>query len=309
MKFLLVATVTGFVFYKLIYTYRIDDRLNQTAVTFNSSNFIFLAAAFVLMFLNWYLEITKWKLLVNKYENINFKFALKAVLSGIVLGIITPNQVGDFAGRVIHLQKLNKIKGSFLTAIGHTAQVLMTTIFGMYALIILLAHKDFYNVNNQPMLAIICFVFQCLLILGFLNLKLLHNFLIKIKWFSKLEKYFDIFKDFSKSELAKVLLISFVRYVVFLFQYYFLLLTFGVNISFENAMLCVAASFCVQSVVPSFLLLDLGLRGATALLFFGEFSANQDGILLAAYSLWVINIMLPALLGLFFIVQLKYRRS
>jgi DNA-binding response OmpR family regulator len=53
----------------------------------------------------------------------------------------------------------------------------------------------------------------------------------------------------------------------------------------------------------------MGVRGATALFFLGLFSTNTSGILLAAYSLWILNIMFPALLGLYFILKLKARSA
>ena len=95
------------------------------------------------------------------------------------------------------------------------------------------------------------------------------------------------------------------RYLVYLSQYYFLLQFFKVEIDLVPTIACIIGTFCVQSVVPSFLLLEIGLRGASALTFFTIFTNNQEGILLAAYSLWVINILLPALLGMYFIYKVK----
>ncbi|MBP6303552.1 MAG: hypothetical protein KA501_09240, partial [Bacteroidia bacterium] len=58
-------------------------------------------------------------------------------------------------------------------------------------------------------------------------------------------------------------------------------------------------------VVPSFTLSDLGIRGASALYFFSFFTNKHLAILLSAYGLWVINLIVPALLGL--ILILRYR--
>jgi hypothetical protein len=78
-----------------------------------------------------------------------------------------------------------------------------------------------------------------------------------------------------------------------------------VEIPLDAAFACIIGTFCVQSIVPSFLLLEIGLRGASALMFFSIFSSNHEGILLSAYSLWMVNMIIPALLGMYFIYKVR----
>ena len=59
---------------------------------------------------NWLLEIVKWQLLVRKNEHISFTEAAQGVLSGVALNMITPNQLGDFVGRVMHVKKLDNVR-------------------------------------------------------------------------------------------------------------------------------------------------------------------------------------------------------
>jgi hypothetical protein len=40
-------------------------------------------------------------------------------------------------------------------------------------------------------------------------------------------------------------------------------------------------------------------------MFFSLYSLNQEGILLAAYSLWIINMLFPAILGMYFIYKVR----
>jgi hypothetical protein len=51
----------------------------------------------------------------------------------------------------------------------------------------------------------------------------------------------------------------------------------------------------------------MGIRGALALFFIGQFSTFNLGILQAAYSLWIINMMLPGLVGLFYLLTFKWK--
>jgi hypothetical protein len=299
-KNVLVLVLTVFIFYKLIYAYHINSLFQRFELKQQIGSIYWLLVASFLLIFNWGIEALKWKLLIQKYEPIDYKTAIKAILSGVTLSIITPNQIGDFAGRVIHLEVLNKIKGSLVAVIGHTAQVIITLFFGLFSL-------SFFSeqLPGYWYLLPLGYGLIFLLILVYLNLSLVYSKINKLTWFVKFEQYVNVFGAYNRQELGLLLLLSFLRYTVFLTQYYLLLRFFKVDIDFFPALACIIATFCVQSVVPSFLLLEIGLRGATALMFFSLYSLNQEGILLAAYSLWIVNMLFPAILGMYFIYKVR----
>ncbi len=309
-KALLAFFTIGFIIYKLFGAYKIDEKFSSFTFTFSFSNSIILLAVILLMGLNWGFETAKWHLLVNRYEKLSYANSLKAIFSGVTLSIITPNQIGDFAGRIIHLQTLNKIKGSLITVIGHTAQVIITGVFGMYALLAFGAQLDYNIYLKWKIIALVMFIIQVIVIWLYIHIHLLYKYLNLNTWFKKYQHYIQVFNAYNKTQLAKLLLFSCIRYIAFLSQYVLLLYFFGVNIGLVNSIIGVISIFCIQSIVPSFILLDIGLRGASALFIFGELS-NYDkgielGVLLSAYSLWIINMMFPALLGLYFILKQRF---
>jgi hypothetical protein len=61
--------------------------------------------------------------------------------------------------------------------------------------------------------------------------------------------------------------------------------------------------FFVQSILPSFALTEIGIRGAVAVYFFSHITDNTTGIILSAFSLWLINIILPSLTGIIFVIK------
>ena len=221
------------------------------------------------------------------------------MLSGVTLSIITPNQIGDFVGRVLHLQVLNKLKGSFVAVVGHTAQILVTAMFGVVALWFF---GEQLNLLYWWVPASILIVF---LIYQYLKLGSLYQKIEAWKWIQRVQKYLHVFGDFSANELREILVLSFFRYLIYLVQYILLLHFFKVDISIPVALFCVMGTFSRQSMVPSFLLLEVGLRGASALLFFTIFTSNVTGVLLTAYSLWMLNLLLPGIIGLYVIYRIK----
>jgi hypothetical protein len=304
MKIVLLVSVFGFIFYKLLYAYHLDELIDRFAFQWDATKVLLLVATCILMLINWMLEASKWRLLITKNESLSFWSSLKAVLSGVALSIITPNQIGDFAGRVLHLKKFDKIKGSLVTVIGHTAQVIMTIAFGGYGFI------WFFHAQGKVHTDLVCWlnsIFFLLIIssiIGFLNLHIIS----KITQSLKFKPYLDVFGLYNRNELLQVLVFSFLRYIVFVVQYVLLLNFYNVEITLEQSISCIVAMLLAQSVVPSFLLVEIGMRGASALFFFTFYTQNVTGVLLSVYSLWIINLMFPALIGIMAIVNLRFKK-
>lgn len=299
-RILLLVLVGSFVFYKLFVAYKFDELYLNYHKEVELGSWFYPIIALLLMLLNWGLEAGKWRFIINKYEKLSYGVALKAVLSGVTLSIITPNQIGDFAGRVLHLQVLDKIKGSLATVIGHTAQVLVTCVFGGYALL-------FFSERYFPstFLVWILLFAVVLLVIGFLFMGVLYRKFTWSKIPDKIKKHLDVFGDYAPQELAYIFSLSMLRYSVYLIQYFLLLHFYKVEMEPAQAFACIIGTFLGQSIIPSFLLLEIGLRGASALWFFTMYSNNVNGILLSAYSLWIVNMLLPALFGLYYIYKVK----
>lgn len=298
---MLLPVTFGFIFYKLFYAYNIQSLIYQINVVWDFKAFMLLNLTLLLMGANWLLEIIKWQLLVRKNENISFKEAAQGVLSGVALNMITPNQLGDFVGRVMHLKKLDNIRGTLVTVIGHTAQVIMTAAFGLCAFIWFLVQRNYLTITQANILYAILFVLVVITVVAYLNLALLNKLPLGVK----IKPYLNVFKLYSRSELVQVMSISFLRYIIFLVQYYCLLQVFGVKVGVEQSIACILATLCAQSFVPSFILVEVGMRGASAVWFFEMFTSQIPQVLLSAYSLWIVNLMIPGLLGLGIIMRWK----
>ena len=65
----------------------------------------------------------------------------------------------------------------------------------------------------------------------------------------------------------------------------------------------------IISIIPTIAITEISVRGSVAVSLFGLISFNTIGILSAALALWIINLVLPALIGTFFVFSLKFFRS
>jgi len=59
------------------------------------------------------------------------------------------------------------------------------------------------------------------------------------------------------------------------------------------------------SFIPTLLISEIGVRGAVAVFVFGTISNLEIQIIMASILLWLINIALPALIGIFNLKEIK----
>jgi uncharacterized membrane protein YbhN (UPF0104 family) len=269
----------------------------------------------LMMFLNWFLEALKWRFLIRKIEDVSVVRSVRAIFSGITVSAFTPNRVGEYGGRVFCLQKADRIQAVLITVIGSMAQLLTTIMFGSIGLLFLPSYKSefslfFDNVSFAfPVFAFILIVLNTLLILLFLNASVLSSVLSTIPFLKKFKKYNSVFSFYSFEELLKVLGYSIARYFVFTTQFFILLQLFDVSIAYTDAFILIATMLFVISVIPTIAITEIGVRSSVALFLFGLVSSNTIGILSATFLLWVINLLLPSLIGVIFIFSLKFFRK
>jgi hypothetical protein len=63
--------------------------------------------------------------------------------------------------------------------------------------------------------------------------------------------------------------------------------------------------FLLMTIIPSIALVELGVRGEISLRIMGIFSANSLGIGLTSITIWFVNLIIPAILGSLFMLNLK----
>ena len=278
-------------------------------------NYIVVTVVILMMFLNWFLESLKWRFLISKIEKVSIKRSIRAIFSGITVSAFTPNRVGEYGGRVFCLEKADRIKGVLITVIGSMAQLVTTIVFGSIGILLLpnlMPEFDslFSNiVFAYPIMLFLLILLNVLLVTLFLNASVFSVVLSKIKFLRKFKKYNEVFSFYNSSELLEILLYSVGRYIVFTTQFFILLQVFDVQIGYVDAMILITTMLLVISIIPTIAITEIGIRGSVALFLFGLVSVNAIGILSATFVMWVINLLLPALIGTIFIFSLKFFRK
>lgn len=307
-KVIILLITYGYIAYELSVRQNMNDLIGSLKEDFIPANLIYILPVFLLLPLNLSVEAIKWRLLIKKLENISFKTSLKAVISGITLSIFTPNRIGEIASRVFVLERANRTKGIFSSAAGNMATLVITVIIGLFscfAFLIFFSPEQFLD-NNRIYYGIPVITGCIILILIFFNLSKVIKFLSGIRFLRKFRDSFSILSSYNKSEIFNVLFISLLRYCIYTSQFLLLLKFFNVNIPVPTAYIGITISYFFISFIPSFTLAEIGIRGSVSIFFIGYFSENTIGILSASTLIWIINLVIPAIIGSVLLYKIKF---
>jgi uncharacterized membrane protein YbhN (UPF0104 family) len=261
------------------------------------SHFWWLAAVFVLLPVNWLLETYKWQLLTSNIQQINFKTSLKAVLAGISAGFFTPNRVGEFVGRLMFLNTENRKAGLTLSVVNSLTQNLIMTLCGIPACILFYT-STFTNMETNINRYLILLT-VCLLLLGlfyFLFPKLSQRFK-QTRFSNKLKAFTDCLSDFRFKDLIQIILVSLFRYMVFCVQFFFMLRFFGIELSSWQALIAIPTNYLFVTFTPTLAFSEATVRSSFAVLTIGAFSPQIVNIALAGMCIWMVNFVIPMLVG------------
>jgi uncharacterized membrane protein YbhN (UPF0104 family) len=291
--------------------------------TLSRKNLFLITVVLALVPENWFFEAYKWRYLIRKLENISITDSFKAVLTGISVSMFLPNRAGDYLGRIFILKKANRLQAVLSTMLGGLAQLITTLIFGTVAFTVALSR--FFDMSDSLKLwSYIGVVFATVIFLTgiifiYLNFSTFSGIIKNIsgKEYPKISKYSQVFSWYNSKELFNVLLVSMVRYLIFSFQFYLLLLIFDVNLSYLVSMILIGIVYLMMTVIPTIAMTELGVRGSVSIYVFGYYfeslnlwSENLKQSVMASSSLlWIINLGIPALVGAFFVFKLRFFRN
>jgi hypothetical protein len=125
----------------------------------------------------------------------------------------------------------------------------------------------------------------------------------------KLLPYISVLEDMDFKVLLRVLILSGLRFLVFLIQYNLMLQLMDVQTGWWMGLWSVSVLFLLLATLPTVALLELGLRWEYSVMLFSPYSSNTIGILASATGIWLINLVLPAIIGSLFILGIRIFRE
>lgn len=286
---------------------QVSKQINDTAglAWHHTGPVYFLALSLVLMLVNSLSESYKWYSLISWAEPVRFGKAVASYLAGVAFSIITPNRIGEYPGRILYLGGSNTFRYINISVSGIVSQLA-----GMYTLgLVGLVYYNFVAGGPLAQAALAaCITINIFIAIVYWRFDSWLPLMEKTRFLRRFAVYGRLMSRVPPADKLRVLGISLARVVVFTAQYLFLLRWMNVDISLLPGFCLGALFFWVMAVVPSLALTELGVRGAVSLYIFGQYSPNTIGILAATTALWLLNIVVPSVVGSVLIIRMKWLR-
>jgi uncharacterized membrane protein YbhN (UPF0104 family) len=261
----------------------------------NSQHF-YLVALFFLISINWLIEAYKWKALLKAYVCLSIFTSLKSVLIGLLIGNFTPFKAADLPARALLLPAHIRKRAIFLAFVNSFSQLLVTIVLGLISLLFIpleIKLKSYF------------YVIHILLFIISISFYFLSN-----KMGEKVRQLKERMSEVLKLNLyTKIQVLSFIRYLVFLSQYFILFRYFEIQISPLNLIFSVAAVLFVANILPLIQIIDIGVKGSAAIYVFGLFSIDSLPVIAVFILIWLLSVVIPMLLGLIFFLRYNFHKK
>lgn len=253
----------------------------------------------ILSCFNWFFEFLKWQNLVRTIKIISLKDALQQTLGALTASLITPNRIGEYGAKAIYFEKSFRKRILFLNLLGNLGQMGVTIIFGCVGLVFFIktydVSIDYYRVAR--------FI---VIILTLLNLTLfgIQKNALRIKGFS-FTHIINFTKSIESSIHAKTILLSLLRYLIFSYQFFFLLTVFHIDLNYLEAMVLITSMYFLASIIPTISIFDFIVKGSIAVFVFGYANIDEVIVLSIVTIMWILNFAVPSLIGSYYVLKFK----
>jgi hypothetical protein len=142
-----------------------------------------------------------------------------------------------------------------------------------------------------------------------LNVAYIQQKLRFIKWFRRMDNAQPV--QFSKTLILKLVALSIVRYLVFTTQFYLIYSVLSPGSPAIHVFTSVAGYFMFTSLVPMISFIEPAIRGAIAIFVFNGVNDNPVNVILASTFVWIINVVVPSIIGyiIIFREKIEFRTS
>lgn len=296
LKVLVLVLAFGYLFYKI----RSDGSSLAPIISqsFKDVSMLLPVSFLGLAMCNWLLEILRWKVSVNTTYSLSFLGATKQSLGSLTASLITPNRIGEYGAKALYYLPEKRKKIVLLNFVYGSSQLVATLLFGIPAVVYFIFTYGVSIAVNRGLIFV--FILLVLVILGYVFRKKQ----LGIKGLS-LQNMWTHFKRLPKTSLFQILVLSVMRYLIFSTLFYLLLIFFGATSSYVEAAPVIFSMYLLVSIIPSFFVLDVVIRGGVSLWLFSFLDIPDMTVLATVFIMWILNVVLPAILGGYYVFTFK----
>lgn len=288
-----------------IYYIAVNVDFNDVLNRIKQANMLFVSVALILLPVNLYLQYLKWKLSCNFYlpqaEN---KKLLPSLFIGFSAAVFTPARTGEYVGRGIPFKDKKFTDIASAVFFDKFFNLVFVFIFGLAASLIF----AFYTGNNSYFYAAITgsAVISALIFFTVVWKKNRFYEYIRLKSVQWLRNKFSFLRIPDKKISVKMTILSFFFYACYIFQFAVLISAFTNDYNIILYVVLAGLIMFVKTLIPNVISGELGIRESASVFFLFAAGKNPAAGFSASLFLFILNIALPAAIGIFFLFRNKY---
>lgn len=270
----------------------------------------FLLAGFSISFINFAFQIEKWRSLSKAcFGKDKYSDALISFFQGMTLGIISPMRAGEIVGRKLYHQDVPLVSITLTTFADKLQNYALNLLFGSLAGLLYI-----FIVFSVPMgiaagltlLVIVAYSLFALLLFKPKLLKSTARFAFgRFQFFEWLREKIQPLLAIDRNVLRRTFLFSGLSYMVLMMQYSFLFTAYEPHIHFFTGVQLGSLTIFTKSVIPAVTFIDFGVRELSSMYFSKHLGFSETAGFNAAFMLFLLNLVVPSLIGLLFITLRK----
>lgn len=269
--------------------------VNRIGTSFQSLRIPLFCVALLLVPVNLSVQMLRWHFILKTvHVPLSPKDTLRSVLAGLSLSLITPGRLGE-VGRSLFVPSSNTIQIVGLVILEKAYAFLAVLIASAISLVVL----------GKIWIGILLVV--CVFVIAS-NLHIVRSLLSRLSFLlpfgEKVATLWSAWDYFQRKHISLLLSISLLFFSVVFAQFYVLVSAFQI-IDLRPAMISIPLTMAINSLPLT--VAGLGLREGAAVFFFSQFGVAKVAALNGAFLLFVIDILLPGLLGLLLLPRMKTR--
>ncbi len=261
--------------------------------------YTYMILAVVLLPVNIILESIKWQTSLSNIIRITLKDSVKSVLWGYTGAFITPNSIGEYPTRSLNIPEGYRTKAVTMGFVGSVTQTLIITLCGIVGLLFWIKECTL-NTNTAIALYSAIITVSAIGILFLINIKTVAIFLQKRRLLF-MSKVAESLKFTTRSQVLRLFVISFLKYITFSTQFLLVLLFLGIDIPLYRAAVDMSVFYLFLTYTPLMNVFEVAVRSSIAIFIFGHYTDNPVYIVMGSTIFWLLNFCLPSLVGLLFI--------
>lgn len=300
------------IFYHLYHKLSTSTQLafDLDAIQYNirKGGLMFPLVSLVLMFVQWAIEALKWRRIFSTVRfKMNWAASLKMIFAGLSFSFVTPNRMGEFIGRVVYLPSEKKGIGTAFTVYNSIVQISVYCFFASIAFyfydVSLLSEKLSTSIAEWiDILKMFAVLISFTCIVFFFMQQRLFTFLFNAHF---LKRFTNVWRDCMQIsfDTSIVLLgLTMLKTMIIVLQYWIVFSWLGVDLPFISTFTGVSLMMFGLVVFPSISFVEIGLRWEFSYLLFSVYTTNLLGITIGASIIWLLNVVLPAIIGAFWLI-------